>query len=131
MGAPGGYGITHGMYRVPDLLTEDEFVKYMKDTYNRDIEFTDDVKVNPARALGQSFNMSPAAEKDADPEQRSLTVVRDPVLRAYNEADFGDAYGDKAAEKKAEEDAAANEPEVESKTDGSKTAVKSTTTTKK
>jgi hypothetical protein len=131
MPTPGGYAVDPGLYRVPDLLTEEQFVRYMKDTYNRDIQFVDDVQVTPARALGQSFNIAPALDVDADADAqdvRNLMSAHDPVLQRHNEYDFGSAYGEQAAEKaREEEEESQSSSEPSSKTATSKTS----TSTKK
>ncbi len=82
MGAPGGYHVTPGLYRVPDLLTEEQFVAYMKSTYNRTVEFTDtENSVNPNRALGRTVPMGVLSETDDD----STPDHPDPVLKRINE----------------------------------------------
>lgn len=83
MTSPGGYQINPGLYRVPDLLTEEQFVDYMYNTYRRKIEFIDvENSVNPARALGQTAP-SGVVDEDAKPHD-----FKDPVLRRINEMDF-------------------------------------------
>lgn len=77
MTSPGGYQINPGLYRVPDLLTEEQFVRYMKSTYNRDVEFTDGEKINSARALGQ---VTVKAEEDL-----SLKYLNNLVFQAPGE----------------------------------------------
>jgi hypothetical protein len=74
MASPGGYQVTPGLYRVPDLFTEEQFVAYMWNTYRRKVEFTDTENyVDPTRALGSS---------DLVPKDK------DPVLQRINEMDF-------------------------------------------
>jgi len=87
MGSPGGYSVNPGMYRVPDLLTEEQFIRYMKSTYGRDIEFTDGLSFNPSRALGRSLPVGPVDE--TDDEQLAPSSIRDVHLRKLNEMDFG------------------------------------------
>jgi hypothetical protein len=85
MGAPGGYSVNPGLYRVPDLLTEEQLVNYMKNTYGRTIEFTDGISFSPARALGRSHPMGVVDEED---DQMSPASVNDPHLRRLNEMNF-------------------------------------------
>lgn len=97
MPSPGGYSITPGLYRVPNLLTEEQFVQYMKDTYGREIEFVDTHNsVDPSRALGQT---SPMGVLD---ESAAPNAFTDPVLRRLNEMDFSNTapVEDKTPEKK-------------------------------
>lgn len=92
MGAPGGYAVHPGLFRVPDQLTEEQFVAYMRNTYGVKVEFTylsgddDDLElsreeagasVDPSRALGISDNERPAV---------------DPALAAYNSRTLPAAY---------------------------------------
>lgn len=102
MGSPGGYQINPGLYRVPDLLTEEQFVEYMRTTYGVKVSFNhgDNKAVSPARALGQSRVMGPVAE-DFDVEDMNPPEIRDPILRDLNERNFGSE--DKTEEVKAEE----------------------------
>jgi hypothetical protein len=90
MGSPGGYQINPGMYRVPDLLTEEQFKEYMVNTYGVEVEFKHrgDKPPNPARALGQSRSMGPVVE-DFDVENTDPEPIRDPILRSLNERNFG------------------------------------------
>jgi hypothetical protein len=105
--SPGGYIVHHGMFRVPDLLTEKQFVDYMRSVYNVEVSFTyldahgnsvEDVsKPDAARALGQSFNIAPGAQLDGremvDIEQtKSLFSGQDPVLASINERELGPGY---------------------------------------
>lgn len=86
MPAPGGYSITPGLYRVPDLLTEEQFVDYMKSTYGRTVEFTDvDNSISPARALGRTVPMGVLHEGEEDSKTPKHP---DPVLKSLNELDF-------------------------------------------
>lgn len=83
MAAPGGYAAIPGMYRVPDLLTEEQFKDYMWNTYRRKVEFTDTENyVNPARALGRS---APIGVPD---EREDVPGPRDYHLKAINEMDW-------------------------------------------
>lgn len=88
MGSPGGYSVNPGMYRVPDLLTEDQFVQYMKSTYGVDISFDhgDTEPMSPARALGQSRSMGVVNEDDTD--KQGPAPINDPVLRSLNNRNF-------------------------------------------
>lgn len=90
MGSPGGYAVNPGLYRIPDLLTEQQLVDYMWNTYGRKIEFTDGVEVNPARALGQTHPVGPVDEVDSD--KTSPNAINDPTLRHLNEMNFGPTY---------------------------------------
>lgn len=135
MPAPGGYGITPGLYRVPDLLTEEQFVRYMEDVYGVKVAFTytdnkgkevDAPHAAAARALGQSFNIAPVAQlddranaKDFDVDNaQSLFSGVDPVLREINSVNSPDAYDTTpVAERKDEEPVDTNAgPEGEKKT---------------
>lgn len=86
MGSPRGYSVTPGLYRVPDLLTEEQFCSYMLKQYGRTVEFTDGLDFSPARALGQSHPVGPVDEVDSG--NMSHNSVNDPVLRSLNEMDF-------------------------------------------
>lgn len=90
MGSPGGYQINPGLYRIPDLLTEEQFKDYMWNTYGRKVDFVDDVQVNPARALGQTHPVGPLDEVDEG--RMSPNAVNDPVLRQLNNMQFGPNY---------------------------------------
>lgn len=99
MVSPGGYQVTPGLYRVPDLLTEDQFVDYMKTTYGRDVVFADsENSVNTDRALGRT---TPMGVLDEDAPAHSF---RDPVLKRINEMNFHEetrqAVADAAQESK-------------------------------
>lgn len=86
MSAPGGYTVTPGLYRVPDLKTEEQFVDYMRDIYNVEITFShagDKPSAVASRALGESRPMSVL-----DNETTSV----DPVLQHINNSDPGPAY---------------------------------------
>jgi hypothetical protein len=91
MGSPGGYQVNPGLYRVPDLLTEQQFVDYMLNTYGRKVEFTDGETISPARALGRSHPVGVVDEVD-EPDQMSPAAVNDPHLRRLNEMNFGPNY---------------------------------------
>ncbi len=115
MGSPGGFMVHPGLFRVPDLKTEEQFVDYMREVYGVKVTFAyldangnelskeeTGVAVSPARALGQSFNISPLAQQDgrmADNREhvdvenvRSLVTGKDPVLEAYNNRSLPAAY---------------------------------------
>lgn len=90
----GGYSVVPGLYRVPDLLTEERFIEYMKNVYNVEVEFTHpdkmDIEVTTAvadRALGQSRPMSIMNED-----------VVDPVLLAYNSMEAVQTSTDRRAQ---------------------------------
>lgn len=107
--APGGYVVHHGLFRVPDLLTEQQFVDYMLSVYGVKVtmtyvdakgdELAEENVPTAARALGQSFNIAPAialdgragGELDAD-AARSLLSGVDPVLRQINERSVPASY---------------------------------------
>lgn len=88
MGSPHGYSVYPGLYRVPDLLTEQQLVDYMLSTYGRKVEFTDGLSVNPSRALGRSRPVGPIDEDYEDADIMSPASVNDPHLRYLNELDF-------------------------------------------
>ena len=119
MGSPGGYMINPGLYRVPDLLTEDQFVRYMKNTYGRTIEFTDEETHSPARALGKSAPQGALDEEDQD--KLVPSKINDPVLRSLNERNF-DTPGVDTVVKEDEE------TKVEKKTESTPSTTSSTTT---
>jgi hypothetical protein len=116
MGSPGGYQINPGLYRVPDLLTQEQFIDYVWNTYGRRIEFTDGAEINPARALGQTHPVGPVDEVDAD--KMSPNAVNDPVLRHLNNMSFGPNYASTPKEERENEnspvDSVQDEPGLDS-----------------
>lgn len=136
MSSPGGYHVSPGLYRVPDLLTEDQMVAYMRDTYGRTIEFTDDETHSAARALGRTYPVGTVNEEDMDklvPEK-----VNDPVLRSINERNFYPSLQDtnstdntdSTEENKVPADAPKLPTETSKTTSSTSTAKKPTGTTK-
>lgn len=103
----GGYAAIPGLYRVPDLLTEEQLVEYMKNVYGRTVEFTDDVdtEVVQARALGQTNPMGVVNE-----DGRPVEVI-DPVLREYNSVEAVQTSTDRRAEEVRKEESEETEPE--------------------
>lgn len=109
MGSPGGYAVNPGLYRVPDLLTEDQFKEYMWQTYGARIEFVreeGEKAPSPARALGHSRVMGPAAEDDSNLENMNPPEIRDPILRDLNSRNYGPDYASTVVpeEEKTDED---------------------------
>lgn len=98
----GGYSVVPGLYRVPDLLTEEQFVDYMKRVYNVDVSFTHTNEADPtavaARALGQSHPMGVVNE-----DGRRVETI-DPVLAEYNSMPAVQTSTDKRAEKTRKKD---------------------------
>jgi SAP domain len=105
MPTPGGYGVTYGMYRVPDLLTEEQFKQYMLDTYGVEVSFKyfdnegneveESAYPNPNRALGESTVLAPALMVDTNATDEQVGQMMrgvDPVLRAINEANVPASY---------------------------------------
>lgn len=102
MSSPGGFMVRAGLYRVPDLLTEEQLKDYFLNNFGVEIELhyldsegnrldrddPDFVAPDPSRDLGQSFNLSPVAHLDhrdlTDSDVRSLMSGEDPALRAIN-----------------------------------------------
>lgn len=113
MGTPGGFTVTPGLYRVPDLLTEEQFIEYMKNNYNVEVAFTHSGEKPSAvtrRALGQSRPMGVLDENDH--EGPTPTPVVDPVLAAINNMktfDENAAEAEEAREKANKETLAAQQ----------------------
>jgi hypothetical protein len=93
MNAPRGYAAIPGLYRVPDLLTEKDFIDYMWNNYQRKVEFTDTENyVNPARALGRSAPIGVPDETD------EVVTPKDHVLIKMNEMDWSTPVEDEEKE---------------------------------
>lgn len=117
MGSPGGFQINPGLYRVPDLLTEEQFVEYMRTTFGVKVTFDhgDKDAPSPARALGQSRTMGPVAE-DFDVEDMTPPEIRDPILRNLNERNFGPDYASTVSEEDVEKAKEAQQPKTTTRT---------------
>lgn len=118
MGSPGGYQVSPGLYRVPDLLTEDQFKDYMRLTYGVVVSFDhgDQEAPDPSAVLGK-FRAGEVKEN------------KDPTLRDLNTRSFGPEYASRA---KARAAAKSTEDEsTEKRTTPTRTTASTSTTTKK
>lgn len=92
MGSPGGYQVNPGLYRVPDLLTEEQFKEYMYQTYGVVVSFDhgDQEAPDPSAVLGK-FRAGEVKEN------------KDPTLRNLNTRNFGPNYASTIKPEKSEE----------------------------